>query len=102
MCYIFIKAFQAPIRLYIFIFSPLLRPSCRFSPTCSAYALEALEKHGVLKGLFLGMRRILRCNPYCKCDFHDPVPESLNWSIDWRRAIGYKRGANETLGSKRK
>ncbi len=48
-------------------------PSCRFTPTCSAYALEALEKYGIFKGTYLSMRRILRCHPLCKGGY-DPVP----------------------------
>ena len=46
---------------------------CRFVPTCSEYAYEAIEKHGVFKGLFLAVKRFLRCNPFCKGGF-DPVP----------------------------
>ena len=48
-------------------------PKCRFAPTCSAYALEALEKYGALKGGWLSLRRILRCNPFGKSGY-DPVP----------------------------
>ena len=51
------------IRIYQSLISPLLGPSCRFTPTCSAYALEALEKHGTLKGLALTFKRISKCNP---------------------------------------
>ena len=53
--------------------SSATRPRCRFAPTCSAYALEALEKYGACKGGFLSIRRILRCNPFCKGGY-DPVP----------------------------
>ena len=53
--------------------SPLLGNVCRFEPYCSDYALEAVEKHGLLKGGFLAMRRIIRCNPLCRGG-HDPVP----------------------------
>lgn len=49
-------------------------PSCRFYPTCSNYAVEALEKHGAFKGVLLSVYRILRCNPLCKGGY-DPVPE---------------------------
>ncbi|MBQ1836828.1 MAG: membrane protein insertion efficiency factor YidD, partial [Paludibacteraceae bacterium] len=53
--------------------SPLLPPSCRYTPTCSQYALEAIQKHGPLKGLYLAVRRILRCNPWGGSGY-DPVP----------------------------
>ena len=49
-------------------------PTCRFEPTCSAYALEAIEKYGAVKGGWLALRRLLRCNPFYKGDFYDPVP----------------------------
>ena len=52
--------------------SPLLIPSCRFTPTCSEYAYEAVFRHGVAKGLLLALKRLLRCNPFCKGGF-DPV-----------------------------
>ena len=53
--------------------SPLSPPCCRFIPTCSQYALEAVEKYGALKGGLLALWRILRCNPFCKGGY-DPVP----------------------------
>jgi putative membrane protein insertion efficiency factor len=78
---------QIPVRLYRLLISPVLRPSCRFQPTCSAYMLEALERHGALKGLILGLARLLKCHPFHKgCGF-DPVPERF----DWARVMGYKR-----------
>jgi len=61
------------IRFYKAKISPALPPACRFVPTCSEYTLEAIEKYGFLKGSFLGARRILRCNPFCKGGY-DPVP----------------------------
>jgi len=54
--------------------SPLTPPSCRFRPTCSQYAYEAINKYGVWKGGALALRRILRCHPFYKGDFYDPVP----------------------------
>ena len=54
--------------------SPLTHPSCRFRPTCSQYAYEAINKYGVWKGGALALRRILRCHPFYKGDFYDPVP----------------------------
>jgi putative membrane protein insertion efficiency factor len=62
-----------PVRLYRATFSPLVGMNCRFQPTCSAYALEALEKHGALRGGWLALRRILRCHPLGRDGF-DPVP----------------------------
>ena len=63
----------APIRFYQRFISPLTPPSCRFTPTCSQYALEALRKHGPLRGLYLAVRRILRCHPWGGSGY-DPVP----------------------------
>lgn len=85
-----IKMLQLPIRLYVLLISPWLGGSCRFQPTCSAYALEALEKHGALKGLFLIFRRISKCHPYHSHCGPDPVPEHFEWAIDWRRPFRYK------------
>ncbi|MDE6145877.1 MAG: membrane protein insertion efficiency factor YidD [Muribaculaceae bacterium] len=62
-----------PIRLYRVCISPLFPPSCRFTPTCSQYAIEALKLHGPLRGLFLAVRRILRCHPWGGSGY-DPVP----------------------------
>lgn len=76
---------QAPIRFYQWAVSPLLGGNCRFYPTCSHYALEALEKHGALAGVFLGLRRICKCHPYHKGEFHDPVPENFRWGIPRKR-----------------
>jgi len=62
-----------PIRAYRRFVSPFKPATCRFSPTCSAYALEAIEVHGLLRGTRLAAWRILRCQPFCACG-HDPVP----------------------------
>lgn len=61
------------IRFYRIALSPVLPPSCRFYPTCSSYAAEAIEKYGAYRGGLLGMKRILRCHPFHKGGF-DPVP----------------------------
>lgn len=61
------------VRLYQGILSPWLPNSCRFQPTCSQYMIEALQKHGPIKGLWLGIRRIGRCHPWGGSG-HDPVP----------------------------
>ena len=70
------KLFLWLIRFYQREISPLRPPCCRFIPTCSAYALEAIEKYGAVKGGFLALRRILRCNPFHrqKSVEYDPVP----------------------------
>ena len=52
-----------PVRFYQRAVSPLLPPACRYTPTCSQYMVEAVAKHGALKGFYLGIRRILRCHP---------------------------------------
>ena len=64
----------APIRLYQLLVSPLLGPRCRFYPSCSAYAVEAITAHGVLRGLYLAVRRLLRCHPWNPGGI-DPVPQ---------------------------
>lgn len=66
----------ALVRLYQKLLSPLLGPRCRFHPTCSAYAVEALQRHGALRGSVLAARRIARCHPLNEGGF-DPVPEKL-------------------------
>jgi len=63
-----------PVRGYRLIFSPWVGMNCRYQPTCSAYALEALEKYGALKGSWLAFRRILRCHPFGGSG-HDPIPD---------------------------
>ena len=60
------------IRGYRLFISPILPPACRFTPTCSEYALQAIEKYGALRGLYLGARRLLRCHPFHSGGY-DPV-----------------------------
>ena len=62
-----------PIRFYQLCISPLLGPSCRFTPTCSEYARQAILKHGPFQGLYLAIRRLLRCHPWGGSGY-DPVP----------------------------
>lgn len=62
------------VHLYRLVLSPLLGPSCRFQPTCSEYALDALSKHGAARGAWLMLRRMLRCHPWGGSGW-DPVPE---------------------------
>ncbi|MBQ7612962.1 MAG: membrane protein insertion efficiency factor YidD [Spirochaetaceae bacterium] len=71
---ILVRFFCTCIRVYQKTLSPLLgQNKCRFYPTCSNYALESLKKYGILKGMWLALKRILRCNPFCKGGY-DPVP----------------------------
>lgn len=61
------------VRAYQLAISPFLPPSCRFYPSCSHYAIEALQRHGIVKGLWLAVRRVGRCHPWHPGG-HDPVP----------------------------
>ncbi len=62
-----------PVKIYKLFISPMLGASCRYTPTCSEYAIQALKKHGPFKGLYLAVKRILSCNPWGGHG-HDPVP----------------------------
>ena len=64
------------VRTYRLLLSPILGSACRFEPTCSAYALQALERHGAAGGSYLTLRRLVRCHPWCEGG-HDPVPPTL-------------------------
>ena len=68
------KLFLRLIRFYQRSISPNTPPRCRFIPTCSQYAYEAINKYGALKGSFLAIKRLLRCHPFSKADHYDPVP----------------------------
>ena len=68
------KIFLAIIRFYRRNISPYTSAKCRYFPTCSAYAYEAIEKYGARKGGFLALKRFLRCHPFSKRDPYDPVP----------------------------
>ncbi|WP_028610414.1 membrane protein insertion efficiency factor YidD [Paenibacillus harenae] len=72
---------QAPIRFYRKVISPLKPPTCRFYPTCSQYALEAIEKHGAARGSWLAAMRIARCHPFHPGGY-DPVPPVRNGKAD--------------------
>lgn len=60
----FVFLLSLPIRVYRLLLSPLVGRNCRYEPTCSAYALQSLERHGAVKGSWLAIRRILRCHPW--------------------------------------
>ena len=68
------RIFLALIRFYQRQISPNSPPRCRFQPTCSAYAYEAIQKYGALKGGWLALKRFCRCHPFAKHDYFDPVP----------------------------
>jgi len=67
------KILQAIIRAYQLVLSPFIGQHCRFTPSCSQYTSEAIEKYGAAKGSWMGIKRIGRCHPFCKGG-HDPVP----------------------------
>jgi putative membrane protein insertion efficiency factor len=69
------RALIGLVKAYRLLLSPWLGQSCRFEPTCSVYAIEALERHGAAKGSYLTLHRIARCQPWCQGG-HDPVPPS--------------------------
>ena len=76
------KLFIALVRLYQLTFSPWVGHQCRFIPTCSNYAIEAFEKHGVLKGSWMTIVRLARCHPFGGSGY-DPVPARFRWRC-WR------------------
>lgn len=70
------KIFILPIKLYQWFISPLLGQNCRHEPTCSQYAIEAIKEWGVLKGVFLGAKRLSKCHPWGTHGY-DPVPKKI-------------------------
>jgi hypothetical protein len=76
----FARALVAPIRVYQRFVSPLLGPRCRFHPSCSEYAADAISRHGPVRGLYLAVRRLLRCHPW-NAGGVDYVPETFSWHI---------------------
>lgn len=75
------------IGIYRYALSPWVGRQCRYYPTCSAYAQQALARHGPLKGAFLAARRVCACHPWSARPLTDPVPDQF----EWRALMGYKR-----------
>ncbi len=69
----FTLLFLIPVKFYQYCISPLKPPTCRYTPTCSQYAVEAIKKYGPLKGIWLAIKRLLRCHPWGGSGY-DPVP----------------------------
>lgn len=82
------------VRLYQLVLSPWLPPSCRYEPSCSAYALEALRSHGALRGSWLTVRRLGRCHPFCAGGY-DPVPEPRLRQSRWHSS---RSGGSDATG----
>ena len=77
------RACIASIRLYQWTLSPLIGSCCRFYPTCSTYMIEAVEMHGVFRGAWLGVKRLLKCHPFHSGGM-DPVPAAVEIRVDER------------------
>ena len=76
------RAMLASLRFYKRRISPLLPPACKYTPTCSEYAMQAVERYGAVYGGYLAARRLLRCHPFAKGGY-DPVPERVD-TIIWK------------------
>ncbi|GAX01049.1 hypothetical protein C5L25_000257 [Secundilactobacillus silagei JCM 19001] len=81
------------VRGYQRFISPLFPPTCRYSPTCSAYTLKALQKHGAIKGTLMGAARILRCNPFVHGGY-DPVPDHFSLRRNKKAEMAYLKEMN--------
>ena len=79
------------IKLYRKFISPILPQSCRFTPSCSQYAIEAIDKFGAIRGTILATYRILRCNPFCRGGY-DPVPDKFTFK---RQELKYEDTVEE-------
>lgn len=84
-----VRLYLFPVRFYRRFISPLIPPCCRFTPTCSAYAVKAVERFGIIKGTVLAVWRILRCNPFCRGGYDD-VPEEFSFVKKKRQDGGDK------------
>ncbi len=88
------KVIAGLIKFYQYTLGIILPPSCRFTPSCSHYALDAVMTHGIIKGVLLAGWRILRCNPWCAGGF-DPVPPAGSWKQAFTRSGTCKAGGYE-------
>lgn len=83
---IFLYPFQlialALIKIYKILISPIIPKSCKYTPSCSTYAIVAIKRFGLIEGIFLTARRILKCNPHSNGGF-DPVPDNIKGEIKW-------------------
>ena len=84
-----VRLYLFPVRFYRRFISPLTPPCYRFTPTCSAYAVKAVERFGIIKGTVLAVWRILRCNPFCRGGYDD-VPEEFSFVKKKRQDGGDK------------
>lgn len=92
------RALMALVRTYRLLLSPWLGASCRFEPTCSVYALQALERHGAAHGSYLSLKRIARCQPWCQGG-HDPVPAARGANespLGWRHLLRSQQQRNSS------
>lgn len=93
-----VKAALAVLRIYKVYVSPWFAGSCRFEPTCSRYAHEAIERFGVMHGAWLGLRRLARCQPLSRKFGYDPVPEITEISNQQDCAVTPNTGSSATPG----
>lgn len=77
------SVFLALIRAYQLLISPLLGPSCRYTPTCSAYTAECIRRFGVVKGSWLGLRRLASCHPFGGCGYDPPPGKPETSRTEW-------------------
>ena len=87
-----------PIRLYQLVVSPLLPKSCRFAPSCSHYAVAAVQRHGVLRGGYLTAARLSRCHPWAEWGF-DPVPDTFTFR-PWRKSSNRECQGHDCAGTR--
>jgi hypothetical protein len=87
-----VKAALAALRIYKVYLSVLFAGSCRFEPTCSMYAYGAIERFGVMRGSWMGLKRLLRCHPLSRKFGYDPVPEKTEATAVWAGEIGQDAG----------